>query len=40
MDNKTGKTLDGRRFSQSATAMFKAKYGDYQDLHPGMKIKH
>ena len=40
MDNKTGKILDGRRFSQSATAMFKAKYGDYQDLHPGMKIKH
>lgn len=40
INNKTGKILDGRRFSQSATAIFKAKYGNYQDLHPGMKIKH
>lgn len=40
MDNKSGKILAGSRFSQSATDMFKAKYGSYQDLHSGMKINH
>lgn len=40
MNNKTGEIMSGGRFSQSASDMFKAKYGNYQDLHAGMKINH